>query len=85
MTRFTVDWDTDAENELARLYTGSNDPAAVTHASARIDQRLANNPLREGQLLSEGLYRIDERPLAAHYTIDLVRRHVQVTWVRSAP
>lgn len=85
MMPFTVEWDTDAENELARIYMQASDPMAVTQAQARADKLLASNPVGNGQLLSEGLYRIDVWPLVVNYTIDSARRHVQVTWARYTP
>jgi hypothetical protein len=85
MMPFTVEWDTDAENELARIYMQASDPLAVTQAQARADKLLSGNPVGNGQLLSEGLYRMHEPPLIVNYTVDLARRHVEVTWVRYCP
>lgn len=85
MMPFTVEWDKDAEDELTRIYMQASDPMAVTRAQARADKLLAANPVGNGRLLSEGLYRIDVWPLVVNYTIDPARRHVQVTWVRYSP
>jgi hypothetical protein len=85
MMPFTVEWDKDPEDELARIYMQASDPMAVTQAQARADKLLAANPTGNGQLLSEGLYRINVRPLVVNYTLDPARRHVQVTWVRYSP
>ena len=85
MMPFTVDWDKDPEDELARIYLQASDPMAVTQAQARADKLLAANPTGNGHHLSEGLYRIDVWPLVLNYTIDPARRHVQVTWVKYSP
>jgi hypothetical protein len=82
---YTVDWDPDAEIELARIWLQAPDPGAVTRAQAEIDRLLGRNPDGHGQHLAEGLWRIDVSPLAATYTIDAVRRQVQVTGVRFVP
>lgn len=84
MTSFTVEWDAPAENELAQIYLDASDPASVTRAQARVDRLLAANPAGNGELLSEGLYRIEVEPPIVNYTIDNAQHHVQVTWVRSS-
>jgi hypothetical protein len=73
-----VQWDPVAENQLARTWLQASDPLAITRAQARIDQRLADDPLREGRFRSEGLYRIDEAPLACTFTVDAKNRIVRV-------
>jgi hypothetical protein len=82
MNPFAVEWEPDVEDELARLWLRAPDPAAVTRAQARIDELLERNPAGNGQLLSEGLYRIEVPPLLVNYTIDHAGRSVSVTWVR---
>jgi hypothetical protein len=84
MSPFTVEWDPDAETELARIWLAAADPDEVTQAQARIDQLLARNPSGHGQPLSEGLWRIEVPPLVVNYTIGDANKHVQVTWVRRA-
>src|SRR5580704_10557910 len=76
---FTVDWDTGAEDELTALWLAAPDQRAMAAASATIDHLLATDPFGFGQYLSEGLWRLRVPPLVVHYTVDLVRRHVQVT------
>jgi hypothetical protein len=84
MSPFTVEWDPDAEIELARIWLHAGDPGAVTQAQAQINQLLARHPSGHGQPLSEGLWRIEVPPLVANYTIDDAGQHVQVTWVRQS-
>ncbi|AMV28639.1 hypothetical protein VT84_29815 [Gemmata sp. SH-PL17] len=76
---FTVDWQPEADDGLADVWTGASDQAAVTRASALVDQLLALDPLGLGEYLSEGLWRVRVPPLVVHYTVDLARRHVDVT------
>jgi hypothetical protein len=82
---YTVDWEADAEIELARIWLGAPDPDAVTEAQAEIDRLLSRDPTGNGRHLSEGLWRIHVPPLAATYTIDSNRRQVKVTGVRFVP
>ncbi len=85
MKPFTVDWDSEAENELARIWMQSADPPAVRQAQTKADQCLAQDPLGYGRHLSEGLYQISVPPLVLSFTLDAARRHVQVTWVSELP
>ena len=85
MSRFRVEWEPAAENELARVWLRSSDPSAVTAASARADQLLSNDPIHHGRYLSEDLYAVDVPPLVLTFTVDLGQRLVVVTWVRSLP
>jgi hypothetical protein len=82
MNPWQVEWNPLAEQELARLWLLSSDPAGMTAAQARIDQLLSRNPAGYGRFLSEGLYAIDVPPLTATYEIDDNARLVTVTWVR---
>ena len=85
MSPFTVDWDPDAEDELARIWMQDSDPPAITRASAQADQSLARDPLGNGRHVSGGLYQITAAPLLISFTINVPNRHVQVTWVRRLP
>lgn len=81
MNQFTVDWDADAERELADIWIGASDRKAVAQAQARIDRLLARDPIGNGRLLSEGLWQIVDPPLTVSYSIDDVAKAVQVSWV----
>jgi hypothetical protein len=85
MTAYTVGWDPAAEHELGDIYLDADDPNLVTAASAKVDYLLAQDPIHYGQLLSEGLYRIYVSPLLVFYTVDVNRKHAQVTNVYAAP
>jgi hypothetical protein len=84
MNQFGVEWDPAAEDELARLWLQSSDPAAITAAQAQADRLLSQDPIKYGRHLSEGLYCIEVPPLVLTYTIDQANRLVEVTWVRSS-
>ncbi|MBV9125892.1 MAG: hypothetical protein JO112_21285 [Planctomycetes bacterium] len=85
MRPFAVEWVADAATELARIWIGAGDRAAVTAAQNQIDKLLERDPVGNGQHRSEGLYRIDVSPLSCTYTIDDVGRRVEVTWVWYSP
>jgi hypothetical protein len=69
VTPFIVQWEPEAEQELARLWLAAADRDAMTQATHRIDHRLARDPEKEGEELSEGLYLLLEGPLAAFFEI----------------
>jgi hypothetical protein len=85
MSPYTVRWSASILQHLAQIWLQSNDRRAVTAAAAEIDHRLARDPLGEGKLLSEGLYRIKENPLFVTYTVDRVRRFVEVESIGYIP
>jgi hypothetical protein len=58
MTRYTVEWEADAEGELADIWLQASDTDAVTQAQARIDRLLARDPAGHGRHLGEGLWQI---------------------------
>jgi hypothetical protein len=85
MSRYTVDWDPEAEDDLARAWMRASDPSAVTRAQVEADRLLAQDPIGNGRHLSEGLYRMEVPPLIVSYTVDTVRQHAQVTSVALLP
>jgi len=52
--RFTVDWVSDAEDELTNEWLNAPDRAAVTGAANAIDQRLQFNPDTAGESRPNG-------------------------------
>jgi hypothetical protein len=85
MSPYTVDWDDTAEDDLARIWTNAADRPAVTAASAKADRLLAQDPLRYGQEVSEGLCKLDVPPLRVFYSVDSAQRSVKVSNVLPAP
>ena len=55
MNHFVVEWDSAAEDELARIWLRASDPLAVTSSQAQADRLLIRDPIRYGRHLSEGL------------------------------
>ena len=78
MTPFAVEWPPEILSSLAAIWLRAPDRQAVTDAQQRIDDLLSRNPLGNGRHLSEGLYRLDVRPLAVVYSVDSGRRHVKI-------
>jgi hypothetical protein len=85
VSRYRVDWEEDAENELADIWTSAVDRPAVTRAQRDADDILARDPLGMGIELSEGLYRIVVDSLIVHYTVDDDQKVVTVTSVAWRP
>jgi hypothetical protein len=55
MTRYTVVWHVDAENELAEQWLAANDRDAVTLATNTIDSHLAADADRKGDCRRGGI------------------------------
>ncbi len=80
---FTVAWMPLALDELAAIWTAAADQNAVTGASHRIDQRLAIDPLNEGES-RDGTERIAfEPPLRILIRVYAAERTVEVFSVGS--
>jgi hypothetical protein len=76
-----VDWDPAATGQLTDIWMKAHDRPAVTSASNEIDRLLQSDPVGNGQLVSEGLYRVIVPPLVAYYEVDVPGRTVNVTGV----
>ena len=76
---FTVGWEPDTRAELHQLWATLPDPAGVRAAADTAERLLGDDPIGNGQLLSEELWRIIVPPLRLYYEIDSTRRHVQIT------
>ena len=79
---YTVDWKPDA---LEGLGAGGKpvalaivDKNSVNDAEAEITRQLARDQFAVGSAKSEGLRRIDVRPLVAYYSVELSLRVVEV-------
>lgn len=76
---FTVLWRPSALGELADIWNNATDRDAVTRASYRLDQRLAADPLNEGES-RDGDERITfEPPLQILFRVNPADRSVHVT------
>jgi hypothetical protein len=76
--KWTVIWKTDAEGDLANLWTSAPDQAAVTAAANRIDLLLRKDPLNTGESRAEDDRIHHEPPLAILFTVDELDRKVFV-------
>lgn len=82
MNDFAVELIPAAEDELAAAWLRSPDRAAVARADAAAHQLLRTDPLGNGTAVAEGLYRLAVVPLIYYYSVDLTRRHVEVSAIR---
>jgi hypothetical protein len=81
---FTVDWTDEASEDLTAAYAAYflvRQGIRVTIAERIATQLLADDPVHNGTVVSEGLYRVVVSPLRVHYEIDLLARVVRVTHV----
>ena len=83
MTRYTVVWLEDAQDELAQIWLDAEDRQAVTQASADIDPTLAVDPESKGDHLAEGLWRLRMPPLEVAFTIREQDRTVEISNVKT--
>jgi plasmid stabilization system protein ParE len=75
--RFTVTWHPAAENELADIWLVSTERSQVAQAANEIEQRLAADPLAQGEEFY-GDRLIVVSPLAVTYTTRESDRLVQI-------
>jgi len=82
MTRFTVTWTREAQDQLALLWLNSLNRAAVTRAADEIDRTLAVDPLDKGYDVGEGLRGLVVPPLFVMFIVKEADRMVEVLRVR---
>ena len=85
MTRFTVIWRREADNELAEVWLQARDRAAVSNASGAIDRALAEDPAEKGTPAGRGFFTLVIEPLAVLYAVNDDDRIVRVEMVRELP
>lgn len=85
MTRYTVTWVEEAQDELARIWMETSDPKEVTLAANAIDRELALDPSRKGLPISEGLRALSIPPLCVLFSVRELDRLVEVARVRRDP
>lgn len=78
MSKFTVDYDPECDDDLADIWNAAADQAAVSWADNESRRVLESDPVGRGTPHAEGLYLLVVLPLAVYYGVDEVRRHVQV-------
>ena len=88
LPRFRVDWEPDTGNDITVAYVAyfpRMEGYRVTRAEQLITELLADDPIRNGQLMPEGLDRLSVSPLIAYYEVYPLNRLVKVTTVRYYP
>jgi hypothetical protein len=78
MTRYTVVWHVDAENELAELWLAANDRDAVTLATNTIDSHLAADADRKGIAVEGDLRLLVVPPLRVLFAVSEPDRMVRI-------
>ena len=80
--KFTVIWMSNAERELARLWTDHTDRAAIAAAADAIDIRLSKDPARAGESREDGMRVLIVAPLTVYFRVMVDDRMVEVVSVR---
>jgi len=83
MTPYRVEWETEADDRLAEIWTNAKDRAAITRAAHEIDRMLTRDPENVGMAISEGLRRVAVGPLTIFFSIDMDKYLVEVARVRT--
>ena len=85
MPRFTVIWESEVLDELARIWIDATDRHAAAIASDAIDVELSVNPFEKGAHLKEGLLALSVSPLRVVFEIHPEDRTVKVVKVKTLP
>jgi len=79
---WTVIWKPSVQDELAQLWTGSDDRQAITRAADRIDEALKADPQSLGESRSGRTRIAFESPLAVQFDVHEEDRIVYVLRIR---
>lgn len=82
MTRFTVVWHPDAQNELAELWMAAPDRSTIAAAADLIDLELSQDAENEGIHIVDGLRAFHSPPLRVLFAVREDDRIVEVLRVR---
>ena len=85
MTRYTLTWLEDVQNQLAQLWIDAPDKQAVTNAVNEIDRELAIDADRKGEPVAEGLRTLYAPPVHVLFSVREEDRIVEVVRVRRDP
>jgi len=80
---YNVFWIPSAEQELALIWLGAADRAAVTRAAHALDRLIGEHGPRFGESRPEGWRVLHEAPLGITFTVDEGDRRVRVLHVWS--
>ena len=84
MTRFTVVWHQEAEDELARIWLESENRQAVSTAANAIDRQLGNDADAKGIYLFVGLRLFEQQPLRVIYRVREEDRLASILYIESS-
>jgi len=81
--KFTVVWQQEAEDELARLWLAASERQLLSDAANRIDRELQHEPARLGKKRPDGSYELELFPLKIRFDVlpDDCRVVVLVVWL----
>jgi hypothetical protein len=82
MTRYTVVWRKDADDDLAQAWMDAANREDVTSAADQVDIQLKNDPTSKGEELHEGLRRLKIPPLSVIFLVEEMDRQVAVVSIR---
>lgn len=82
MTRYTVAWYADAQDQLASIWIDAPDRNAVSSAADSLDRELATDPERKGRPVGDRLRVLHEPPLEVLFDVIEPDRLVRVLTVR---
>ncbi len=85
MTRFTVVWKREADDELTEIWLRAADRNPVSEATAAIDRELRDDPGSKGEPVAEGLRKLIIPPLVVLFWVSDEDRRVQVDNVHTLP
>lgn len=78
MTRYTVVWAVEAQDDLAEIWINARDRNTVSRAVHAIDRELAEAPSTRGWELHEGLRALFVPPLKIAFSVREEDRRVEV-------
>jgi hypothetical protein len=81
MVRYTVVWNDDTLEQLARIWVRSADKSAVTAAVAELDSRLSRDAPTKGTDILHGIRSLSATPLRVLFTVSEPDRLVRVVHV----
>jgi hypothetical protein len=82
MTRYTVTWHPEAENELTTLWLSAEDRSEITAAVQAIDLALVSDAATKGVEIAEGLRAFLAPPLRVLFVMRDADRVVEIEFVR---
>ena len=82
MTRYTVTWTKEADDELAEIWVSRSDRQQVADAARIIDAELSADPESKGEEKRDRIWILRVPPLHAYYEVSADDRVVSVFGVR---